>query len=290
MKNALGLALMAVTTTNLTWHDDARHRDVPVRIYAPAVTNPPVPLIVFSHGLGGSREGYAYLGQYWASHGYLVVHVQHIGSATSIFTGSGPPREKALRAVANLEHSHNRPQDVSYVISRLAHDPRVDTNAIGVAGHSFGAHTALATIGMTIEGQSHRDPRIKAAVAMSAPRPAKAAALAAVGAPCLHLTGTQDDSPIFPALAIDRAYCFHHITAPHQWLVVLEDAHHFTFSDNPAWAGRRVVRDPRHHPWIAEMTARIFDAFLKGDPQARAWLENNGLQKLLGPAATVEQK
>ena len=38
------------------------------------------PVVLFSHGLGGSREGYGYLGSYWAAHGYVAVHLQHIGS------------------------------------------------------------------------------------------------------------------------------------------------------------------------------------------------------------------
>lgn len=265
------LAAVAITATNLNWHDAARDRDVPVRIYAPAGAVG-LPLIVFSHGLGGTREGYRYLGEHLAGQGFIVAHLQHPGSDISIFNGPGTPREKALRAVANLEHSHNRPQDVSFVINRMAADPRVNPDAIGVAGHSFGAHTALAVIGMTIEGRSYRDPRVKAAVAMSSPRPARATALADVHTPCLHLTGTEDDSPIFPHMAIDRAYCFHHIAAGEQWLLVMPGAHHFTFSDNPVWAGQRVERDPRHQPWIAELTARFFAAYLTGDDAAKNWL------------------
>ena len=41
---------------DLTVHDAARNRDIPVRIYLPANTAPE-PVILFSHGLGGSRDG-----------------------------------------------------------------------------------------------------------------------------------------------------------------------------------------------------------------------------------------
>lgn len=245
---------------------------MPVRIYSPATVTNRLPLIVFSHGLGGTREGYRYLGEAWAARGYLVAHVQHPGSDISIFNGPGTPHEKALRAVANLEHSHNRPRDISFVLDQLAGDPRVNTNAIGVAGHSFGAHTAMALIGMTVEGQSHRDPRVKAALTMSVPRPVNPAALAAVNTPCLHLTGTHDDSPIFPHMAVDRAYCFHHTNAGDQWLLVLENAHHFTFSDNPVWAGQRIERDPAHQPYIVELGANFFAAYLTGNDAAKSWL------------------
>jgi len=39
-------------------HDATRNRDVPVRIYVPENHSQPSPVIIFSHGLGGSREGY----------------------------------------------------------------------------------------------------------------------------------------------------------------------------------------------------------------------------------------
>jgi predicted dienelactone hydrolase len=53
---------------------------------APATGPGPFPVIVFSHGLGGSREGYKYLGRHWASYGYVAVHVEHLGSDTAAFT------------------------------------------------------------------------------------------------------------------------------------------------------------------------------------------------------------
>ena len=41
---------------DMTVHDNTRARDIPIRIYLPTVTVPS-PVIVYSHGLGGSREG-----------------------------------------------------------------------------------------------------------------------------------------------------------------------------------------------------------------------------------------
>jgi hypothetical protein len=56
----------AVATVEYNWHDDARDRDVPVKIYYPATNTAPCPVIIFSHGLGGFRAGYEYLGRHWA--------------------------------------------------------------------------------------------------------------------------------------------------------------------------------------------------------------------------------
>ena len=75
---------------DIDWFDDVRERAVPIRLYQPseATTTTPVPLIIFSHGIGGSRLGSSYLGRYWASHGLASLHVQHVGSDRSIWFGN----------------------------------------------------------------------------------------------------------------------------------------------------------------------------------------------------------
>lgn len=52
--------------------DPARDREIPIKVYLPEGEEP-VPVVLFSHVLGGSREGAAYLGQYWAEQGYVGV-------------------------------------------------------------------------------------------------------------------------------------------------------------------------------------------------------------------------
>jgi predicted dienelactone hydrolase len=59
----------AVETISYDWQDKTRDRDVPVKLYFPKSGAGPFPVIIFSHGLGGSRDGYEYLGRHWASHG-----------------------------------------------------------------------------------------------------------------------------------------------------------------------------------------------------------------------------
>src|SRR5436305_11540107 len=81
----------AVAVTRYEWVDTARKRPVPVKIYSPEKGPGPFPVIVFSHGLGGSRETYEYLGRHWASHGYVVAHVQHEGSDDQVWKGKERP-------------------------------------------------------------------------------------------------------------------------------------------------------------------------------------------------------
>jgi predicted dienelactone hydrolase len=94
------------------------------------------PLVVFSHGAGGNGSGYAWFGQYLASHGYLVAMVYHYRANT--FDSS---------ALYVRNRLWQRPRDVSLDITHLLADktwgPRIDPNQIGAAGHSQGGFTAL---------------------------------------------------------------------------------------------------------------------------------------------------
>jgi predicted dienelactone hydrolase len=55
-----------VAIAKLDWHDAERDRDVPVKVYFQKDGTGPFSAVIFSHGLGGSRDGYAYLGRHWA--------------------------------------------------------------------------------------------------------------------------------------------------------------------------------------------------------------------------------
>src|SRR5689334_22686736 len=65
-------------------NDAKRSRDIPVRVCRPKHTQRAAGLL-FSHGLGGSRTGSAFLGSHWAARGYVVVYVQHPGSGDSVW-------------------------------------------------------------------------------------------------------------------------------------------------------------------------------------------------------------
>jgi predicted dienelactone hydrolase len=60
-----------VTTSNLEPLDSDRNREVPVKIYLNSSTEPQ-PVVLFSHGLGGSRNASPYLGNHWAENGYIA--------------------------------------------------------------------------------------------------------------------------------------------------------------------------------------------------------------------------
>lgn len=295
-----------VTTIRQTWHDAARSRDVPVLIYLPAGTAAE-PAIVFSHGLGGSRDGYRYLGKYWAEHGFASVHLQHLGSDTAVWAeAKGNPMTALRAAAANPLNAINRCKDVSFAIDQLTalnadpHSPlhgRIDIHHLGMAGHSFGAYTTMAIAGRSAVGAgksiSLADPRILAAVAMSEPavkNPANAtAAYDPVHIPVFELTGTKDDSPIGETRAADRRIGFDHLVHAPAYLAIFNGGDHMLFSGRERF-GRAFPNDDRDHTLIQQTTTEFFDAYLRNDAAAQAKFQNGGIAKELGDAASFEAK
>jgi predicted dienelactone hydrolase len=95
------------------------------------------PLIVFSHGSGGIATQSIKLMEHLSSHGFVVVAPTHTGNAQ----GTPPSPDPAA----------DRYPDIAFVIDEMevhntapgdAFFGRVDTQNVGVAGHSFGGMTA----------------------------------------------------------------------------------------------------------------------------------------------------
>ena len=88
--------------------DEGRERTIPVRVWLPSHDRP-APVILFSHGLGGARDGNAYLGRHWSARGYCVVFLQHAGSDEAVWRDLPfPERLPALRKAINLSTTLDR--------------------------------------------------------------------------------------------------------------------------------------------------------------------------------------
>jgi predicted dienelactone hydrolase len=64
---------------NAVLHDAQRNKDLVMTIEYPT-RGGPYPVIIFSHGFGGSNVGYTPLTEYWAGHGYIVIKPSHADS------------------------------------------------------------------------------------------------------------------------------------------------------------------------------------------------------------------
>ena len=117
-------------------------------VYLPEGQTKPAPLAVITHGLGSSRSHFQYLAEHLASHGYIVVVPEHIGSNSEY-------KEALLRGELSVDVSplefYSRPLDVTYLLDEIenhsAFQGLIDWEKVGVLGHSFGGYTALALAG-----------------------------------------------------------------------------------------------------------------------------------------------
>lgn len=294
-------AIFAVSTQKIEWHDDKRNRAVPVTLHFPQNGAGPFPLLVISHGLGGTRDGLDYLGKFWASHGYVCAQIQHLGSDESVWRGTAQPMA-AMRAAARSPQAINdRPLNVKFAIDELLKsnlDPksalfgRIDGSKIGAAGHSFGAFTAQAVAGRGVPGQTMwRDIRVSASIALSAPSGSlerSRAQYQAFKTPFYLLTGTRDDSPIGEGKAADRRVPFDAISGVEGYLLILEGANHATFGGSSRGGG--LPTDARHHLLILDSTLLFWDAYLKGSVAARDALRGGTFAKKLGLEGLFEVK
>jgi hypothetical protein len=110
-----------------------------------------------------------------------------------------------------------------------------------------------------------------------------------VALPCLHMSGTKDDGPVFRITPEERRFSFHHTRAREQYYTLIEEAHHFTFGDNIRWNGELVTRDPAHHALIQKLTTIFWDAYLLRSEAAMRWLRLEAPTSL-GESAVFESK
>ncbi|MBI5259591.1 MAG: acetylhydrolase [Burkholderiales bacterium] len=288
-----------VHSHDLDWFDPTRQRAVPVRLYLPAGARQghPVPLVVFSHGIGGSRRGYSYLGQFWASHGFASLHLQHVGSDRAVWTGNPLAVVGRLQAAAQEGEASARAMDLRFALDQLLSGelaPLIDARRIVAAGHSYGANTTLLVAGARVEraGQvlALRDARIKAAIVISAPpfygERAIDRVLGGIDLPTLHITTTEDviRVPGYFSPASDRVAVFDATGGRDKTLVVFEGGSHSIFTDRAGTGGMAL------NPQVKRATQALSLAFLRrvfeGDASAwRQWpMRYGGLLTRYTPA------
>ena len=259
-------------------------------------TGGPYPLILFSPGLGAPGDGYYFYTQNLASHGYVVISIDHLDALTALpgmGTGSYTIRSvaRALQALMANNSSDSvfllfsdwfkktqfgmtyRPAEISFAIDQAvkrntdARSPfhgMINTNDIGMTGHSLGAAYSLLKGGMPIycdypltaeerdvensvitdvnpcamsevKGMKSpfalRDPRIKAIVPLAAPCFIKDSQIARsatqIRTPLMFING---DDPKFEASFGTQYTTYENASGP-KYIVEVKDTDHFVVTD-----------------------------------------------------------
>jgi len=121
-----------------------------IRDATPLLDDAPYPLVIFSHGNTGFRYQSIYLMEHLASHGFVVIAIDHPGN--TIF--DAVDEETFINAFPTT--FAQRPKDITRVLDYVEGELTVegtfsgiiDTEKVAVIGHSFGGLTALAASGL----------------------------------------------------------------------------------------------------------------------------------------------
>lgn len=135
---------------------------------APAVRMP-FPLVLIAQGNGGAVQDQAVLGEFLASHGFVVATCP-----SPVRLGARMESDADVLPVADAQAL-----DLAVVVSVLRRHPSVDARRLGVVGYSFGARAALLW--------AARQPAAKALVSLDGG------------------IGTASGGPWLTAAALDRA-------------------------------------------------------------------------------------
>lgn len=190
----------SVVRRDVTIHDEQRGKDIELRVRIPrpaagkSAPSEGWPLVVFSHGAGGSRDAFPDLLEFWGSHGYATIAITHEDSLLlKRRKGQGQSlrelaSEKGRRELRNSVDLGDRVADCSFVLDHLEQISDaivkgggqafvIDRSELAIAGHSAGAFTTQLVAGVKVRAAgvgkrglgftSVADDRFKAAIVIS---------------------------------------------------------------------------------------------------------------------------
>jgi predicted dienelactone hydrolase len=293
---------------NITLKDDWRDRELPLKIYYPQEEGS-FPVIIFSHGAGGSKESFSYLSRFWSSCGYVCLHPTHFGSDLSVLQEIG--LQALLETTNDAKLWLERPQDITFLIDSLGELQRrvpqlkgkINQSLIGVSGHSYGAYTTMLLAGAMIkmpEGRevTFRDDRAKVFLAIS-PQGTERQGLNKrswdrINVPMMMVSGSKDQGWEGKP-ASWRLEAFNYMQPGDKYHVLVEGANHFSFDlhmnltrtiepmmnrGNRMLSARHLFeldRRMRIKAYLQSASIAFWDAYLKSEKPARDYLNSDSL-------------
>jgi predicted dienelactone hydrolase len=315
----------SVETKDLTINDPTRKKDLNIRLLFPK-TGGPFPVIVFSHGAGGSGQNYFQLTEFWASHGYVVIQPTHDDSiALRREKGDSipsSPRELIDEYRFDYDGWRNRTRDISFVIDSFGElqrlvpslKLRMDTKRIGMGGHSYGAFTTQMIGGALIDipgrrkQESFRDDRPRALMLLSGQGKNQngltESSWTKMDRPMMSMTGTYDNGAM-NQVAEWRKDPFTYSPPGDKYHVFIDNAFHMSFTGVLAdknGARSRLSQRPLMAQLVGQTDQKavfeyvkiasiaFWDAYLKDDMKAKTYLKTNELVSYSNNSVKIDQK
>lgn len=292
----------------LVLHDEKRNKDVRVRIFYPVIAGK-YPVIIFSHGAGGSDTCCESLTRHWATYGYITIQPIHDDSVVQRRSNSDENArfpQAVHEALNNPALWESRPRDISFLLDSLAGlqkrvaglNGKVDTSRIGVAGHSMGSYTAEAIAGALVDlparpGQNFSDPRAKAILCLSPQGPGQfgltAHSFSNISLPFMGITGSLDNlGPL--ANAAWHKIPFERSQPGDKYEVFIQDARHMSFISADTLNSARSSQAAAILGYTNSASLAFWDVYLKDDPAAKKFLQSDALERSSHGAAKLSRR
>jgi len=188
----------------------------------------------------------------------------------------------------------SRPQDISFVIDSFAAlqnripdlQGKIDADRIGVAGHSMGSYTAEAVAGALIDmpghpGTTFADQRVKAVLCLSPQGPGQFGltehSFDRISLPYLGVTGSLDGlgpvaSPAWHKIPFDRS------VPGDKFHVFIQGANHMSFITARIISAQTAPRGDAILGFTNSAALAFWDTYLKGQAEAKSYLDSNRLE------------
>src|ERR1700692_612472 len=300
--------LAVIEVAGLVLHDDKRNKDVRVRIFYPVIAGK-YPVIIFSHGAGGSDTCCESLTHHWATYGYITLQPIHDDSVVQRRSGGDEnaqfPQE-VREALKNPALWEGRPRDISFLLDSLPGlqkrvaglNGKIDTSRIGVAGHSMGASHAEAIGGALVDlpghpGQNFSDPRAKAILCLSPQGPGQfgltAHSFSNISLPFMGITGSLDNlGPL--ANAAWHKIPFERSQPDDKYEVFIQGASHISFITAETANSAHSSQAAAILGYTNSASLAFLDAYLKDDPGAKKFLQSDALERSSHGAAKLSRR
>ncbi|GAA0391420.1 carboxylic ester hydrolase [Paenibacillus motobuensis] len=264
-----------------------------------ADTESKYPVLLFSHGFMGYKNQNTFQVEQLASHGYIVVGIEHAYSSVASvfpdqhvvkFDSEGKTGYEQMKYSFMDERNQVWVEDAKFVLDQIealsANDPgglftgRIDLEHMGMFGHSFGGATTVQMLlddsrikaGIDMDGVLYGEKRIpayglkKPFLLMSADDTLKGvdhtgdAEIAALGTDREEIAAYYDE--LFAR--------YEPVTAGGNYWMTFKHSKHMSFSDlyllTPLFGWMEGVDVRGTHELINEYTLDFFDHYLKGQP------------------------
>jgi predicted dienelactone hydrolase len=296
-------------------------------LYLPQGLTKPAPLIVISHGLASNPDTFQYLAQHLASYGFAVAALEHPKTGSRDFAAFLSGLSKAPQ----VEEAIQRPLDVKYLLDdleqRVKTDPiwrdRLNSEQVGLIGHSLGGYTVLALGGAQLNfnqinqecsspepnissfnvakilqcrfssldtnNANLSDRRIKAVLALNPLGGSTLLGKEGMQNIKIPVTIFASGEDIFTPAIPEQFFPFVWLTNSHKYLVTFPKGTHFSFLER---SDRGVLIVPESvvgekpeftHPYTKALSLAFFQTYLKQRPEFTGYLTNNYVQAIASP-------